>query len=42
MRAPIAVSTFQMNGALPCCGTQGWKWSAAMTPVNPAASAAAL
>ena len=23
----------------PCCGTHGWKWSAAMTPVNPDASA---
>ena len=35
MRSPMAVSTFQTNGAWPCCGTHGWTWSAAITPVKP-------
>ncbi len=30
VRSPTAVSTFQTNAAWPCCGTHGWKWSAAM------------
>ena len=42
VRSPIAVSTFQTNGAWPCCGTHGWKWSAAITPVKPACSAATV
>ena len=41
VRSPSAVRTFQTNGAWPCWGTHGWKWSAAMTPSKPAASAAA-
>ena len=39
VRSPIAVITFQTKAALPCWGTHGWKWSAAMTPLNPARSA---
>jgi hypothetical protein len=39
VRSPIAVMTFQTNAALPCWGTHGWKWSAAMLPENPARSA---
>lgn len=42
VRSPIAVSTFQTNGACPWLGTHGWKWSAAITPANPAASAATV
>ena len=41
VRSPSAVRTFQTKAAWPCWGTHGWKWSAAMTPLNPAASAAA-
>ncbi len=42
VRSPIAVSTFHTNGAWPCEGTHGWKWSAAITPRKPAASAATV
>ena len=35
VRSPTAVSTFHTNAASPCCGTHGWKWSAAMQPLNP-------
>src|SRR3954463_11021666 len=41
VRSPRAVSTFQTNAACPCAGTHGWKWSAAITPENPCASACA-
>src|SRR5256714_392993 len=34
-----AVMNDQTNDACPCCGTQGWTWSAAITPENPEASA---
>jgi hypothetical protein len=39
VRSPSAVRTFHTNWALPCAGTQGWKWSAAMTPLKPWLSA---
>ena len=39
MRWPTALSTFQTYDACPCCGTHGWKWSAAMVPTNPLRSA---
>jgi hypothetical protein len=42
VRSPTAVSTFHTNAASPCCGTHGWKWSAAMQPENPFASANAV
>src|SRR5207237_8519137 len=34
-----ATMNAQTKAALPCWGVQGWRWSAAMTPENPAASA---
>ena len=41
VRSPTAVSRFQTNGAWPCRGTHGWKWSAAITPEKPCSSAEA-
>ena len=41
MRWPSADSTFHTYDAWPWAGTQGWKWSAAMTPLNPCRSDAA-
>ncbi len=40
VRSPSAVSTFHTNADWPCSGTHGAKWSAAITPEKPAASAA--
>ena len=42
VRSPTAVSTFHTKEAWPCCGTQGWKWSAAMQPEKPCSSASAV
>ena len=42
VRSPTAVSTFQTNADSPCCGTHGWKWSAAMQPEKPCSSAYAV
>ena len=42
VRSPTAVSTFHTNDACPCCGTHGWKWSAAMQPEKPCSSASAV
>ncbi len=39
VRSPSAVSTFQTKALCPCCGTHGWKWSAAITPEKPCDSA---
>ena len=39
VRSPMAVSTFHTNDASPCAGTHGWKWSAAIDPLNPCCSA---
>ena len=41
VRSPTAVSTFHTKDACPCAGTHGWKWSAAMQPLNPCSSASA-
>jgi hypothetical protein len=43
-RSPVVfsaseASTLHTNDASPCCGTQGWKWSAAIWPENPCSSA---
>src|SRR3954469_3702773 len=42
VRSPTAVSTFHTKLAWPCCGTQGWKWSAAMQPEKPCCSPSAV
>src|SRR5690554_4962946 len=39
VRSARAASTLHTNDATPCAGTQGWKWSVAMTPVKPRCSA---
>jgi hypothetical protein len=41
VRVPAAARISQTNEAWPWWGVQGWKWSAAMTPEKPAASARA-
>ena len=39
VRSPSAVMNVHTNAAWPCCGTHGWRWSAAITPLKPACSA---
>src|SRR5690606_5808463 len=39
VRSASAASTLHTNDDSPCAGTQGWKWSVAMTPVKPCCSA---
>ena len=39
VRAPIAPSTLHTWPDWPCCGSHGWKWSVAMTPLKPCRSA---
>ena len=41
VRAPIAASTLHTNDDSPCEGTHGWKWSLAIVPRKPCASASA-
>ena len=39
VRSATAAMNAHTNAALPCCGTHGCRWSAAMTPEKPFCSA---